>query len=118
MAEVESRLLRAEAQLEELTLTHMGLADAAANAEADWKSHRDRVIVRIANTGERTAADYREAMARQEVDPETQKSGDDLYRTYKVTCAAAESAARAMRSIEARLNAFQTLSANLRAVAT
>ena len=114
MAEVEERLLRAESQLEELTTTHMSLADAAANAEADWKSHRDRVIVRIANSGERSAADYREAVARQEIDPETGKSGDELYRTYKVTEAAAESSARAMRSIESRLNSFQTLAANIR----
>jgi len=118
MGEVEVRILQADDQLATLAESHMGFADAAANAEADWKSHRDRVILRVAATGDRTAADTREAMARQEVDPVTKKSGDDLYREYKVTEAAAESSARAMRSLEARLNAFQTISANLRRVAT
>lgn len=116
MGDVENRLLRAEFELAELTSIHMGLANDAAEAEADWKAHRDRVIVRIANSGDKMAADMREAHARMEIDPKTGMSGEDLYRRYKVTEAAAESSARAMRAIEARLGSFQTLAANLRKV--
>jgi hypothetical protein len=118
MGEVEERILAANDELADLTATHTHLADAAANAEADWKAHRDRVIVRLHHSTERTAADTREAIARAEMDPETGQAGDELYRTYKVTTYAMESSARAMRAIEARLNSLQTISANLRSVAT
>lgn len=116
MAEVEERIMRADDELADLTIQHMTLADRAANAEADWKAHRDRVILKAKDAEERTAADTREAMARGEVDPVTQRRGSDLYRSYKVAEAAADSSARAMRAIEARLNAFQTIAANLRRV--
>lgn len=118
MGEVEERILRAESELARLTQDHMNLAEAAAHAEADWKAHRDRIIVRIAAGDERTAADMREATARCEVDPVTGQSGDELYRHYKVTEARAESSARAMRAVEARLNGMQTISANIRRTTT
>lgn len=116
MAEVEERIMRADDELVTLTENHMNLADQAAHAEADWKAHLSRVAVRIAHSGEKSASDTREASARTEIDPVTGRTGDDLYRTYKVTQAAAESSGRAMRSIEARLAAFQTIAANIRKV--
>jgi len=116
MAEVEERIMRADDELAELTTSHMDLAHDAAVAEAQWKRHRDTVIVHTVKNEERTAADYREALAREQIDPITGKQGAELYEVYKITEAAAESSARAMRSIEARLNAFQTIAANLRKV--
>ena len=118
MGEVEERIVRADDELAELTGIHMDLADDAAKAEATWKRHRDTVIVRTVKGEERTASDYREALAREEVDPITGKPGHELYEAYKTTEAAADSSARAMRAIEARLNAFQTIAANLRRVAS
>jgi hypothetical protein len=116
MAEVEERIMRADDELAELTATHMDLAREAAIAEVEWKRHRDTVIVYTVKNEDRTAADYREALAREQIDPVTGKQGIELYERYKITEAAAQSSARAMRSIEARLNAFQTIAANLRKV--
>jgi hypothetical protein len=118
MAEVEERLVRADDELADLTAVHMDLSDNAAKAEASWKRHRDTVIVHTVKNEERTAADYREALARDSIDPLTGKPGHELYEDYKTTEAAADSSARAMRAIEARLNAFQTIAANLRRVAS
>jgi hypothetical protein len=118
MAEVEERIVRADDELAELTAIHMDLAEAAAKAEATWKRHRDTVIVRVVKAEDRTAADFREAMAREEIDPITGRPGHELYEDYKITEAKSDSSARAMRSIESRLNAFQTIAANLRRVAT
>src|SRR5690606_30443842 len=65
MAEVEERIVRADDELAKLTGIHMDLADQAAEAEADWKGHRDLIIQSIVDSsGERTASDYREAKAR------------------------------------------------------
>jgi len=114
MAEVEERIVRADDELAELTSIHMDLADAAAKAESSWKRHRDTVIVHTVKNEERTAADYREALARDSIDPLTTRPGHELYEDYKTTEAAADSSARAMRAIEARLNAFQTIAANIR----
>jgi len=114
MAEVEERIVRADDELSELTLTHMGLADKSARAEAAWKRHRDTVIIRTSKQADRTAADVREAAARDEIDPITGKPGHQLYEEYKIAEAAADSSARAMRSLESRLSAFQTLASNIR----
>ena len=114
MGQVEERIVRADDELAELTGTHMDLADAAAKAEANWKRHRDTVIVQAVRGPDRTASDFREALAREQIDPMTKKPGHELYEDYKVTEAAAGSSARAMRAIEARLSAFQTIAANVR----
>lgn len=118
MSEVEERITRADDELAELTGVHMDLSEDAAWAESAWKRHRDTVIVRTVGGGERTASDYREALAREETDPITGELGSTLYERYKVTEARAGSSARAMRAIESRLSAFQTIASNLRRVAT
>ncbi len=114
MGEVEERIMRADDELAELTGIHMNLAEEAAMAESTWKRHRDTVIVRIVKGEDRSASDYREAAAREEIDPITTRPGHELYEDYKVTKARSDSSARAMRAIESRLNAFQTIAANLR----
>lgn len=114
MAEVEERIVRADDELAELTAVHMDLAEAAAWAEGHWKRHRDITIVRAVAGPERTAADYREALAREGIDPLTGKPGHELYNDYKVTGARSDSSARAMRAIESRISAFQTIASNLR----
>lgn len=116
MGEVEERIVRAEDELVLLTETHMKLAERAAHAKADWMAHLSRVLVRIAHSGEKGASDIREAMARTEVDPITKQEGNDLYRTYKVLTETVEAQARAMRAIESRVNAWQTIAANIRKV--
>lgn len=118
MGEVEERLRRADDELLALTESHMGISEQSAEAKADWMAHLSRVLVRIAHSGEKGASDTREAMARTEIDPITGREGNDLYRTYKVLSETTEAQARAMRAIEARIGAWQTICANLRSVAT
>lgn len=118
MGEVEQRLMAADTELEHLVHEHMRLCEEAAHAEANWKGHRDRVIVQMLAKGERTAADTREAYARSGVDPETGQSGEELYRSYKLTEARAGSSARAMKALESRMSVLQTIASNLRSVST
>lgn len=116
MGEVERRLCRCEEELVKITENHMVLSKQAAEAKADWMAHLSRVLVRIAHSGEKGASDIREATARVEIDPITGREGNDLYRTYKILSETVEAQARAMRAIESRLNAWQTIAANLRKV--
>jgi len=118
MGEVEERIIRAEEELVKLTETHMDLSERAAHAKADWMAHLSRVLVRLAHSGEKGASDTREAVARSEMDPITGLEGNDLYRTYKVLTETAGAQARAMRAVESRVNAWQSIAANLRSVAT
>lgn len=121
IAEIEERIMRADDELERLTQTHVSLADQAARAEARWKNHRDRIITKIVRSGDKGAKDTREAFAKEmecgypecpcESDP---YAGAKMYEEYEIRVAAKDSSAKAMRSIEARLNAFQTISANIR----
>jgi len=122
MAEVEERIMRADDELARLTETHVNLADQSARSEARWKNHRDRCIVKIVRGGDKGAKDTREAYAKEmecgsprcpcSEDP---YAGERLYEEYEIRVSAKDSSARAMRSIESRLNAFQTISANIRA---
>jgi len=114
MVEVEERIMRADDELTRLTESHMELADMSARAEATWKAHRDRVIIAIVANGEKGAADTREAKAKQVVDVKSGQKGEELYETYLIAEAATASSARAMRALESRLSAFQTLASNLR----
>jgi len=119
LAEVEDRLERVGDELEQLALTHENLCIKGASDKADWEAHLGRIILEIADRGDKTAADIREAHARaaMQVDGDgviTGLTGNDLYRNYKINTAAAESSGRAMRALEARGGWLQTLAANAR----
>lgn len=114
LGEIEAKIRRCEDELLEFTTQHMRLGPEAASAKADWLAHLSRVLTRISNSGEKGAADIREATARVEIDPITGREGNDLYRTYKILDETVDTQARAMRAIEARLSAWQTLAANVR----
>jgi len=123
IAEIEERIMRADDELERLTQTHVQLADQAARAEARWKNHRDRCITTIVRTGDKGARDTREAFAKEmecgapgcpcDSDP---YAGGKMYEEYEIRVAAKDSSAKAMRAIESRMNAFQTIAANVRAM--
>lgn len=119
LAEIEERLERVGEELEQLALAHESQCILGASDKADWEAHLARVILEVANRGDKTAADVREAHARAAMaingDGEiVGLTGNDLYRNYKINTAAAESGARSMRALEARGNWLQTLAANVR----
>ena len=94
MGEVEERIIRADNELAKLTDTHVGLARESAAAEARWKNHRDRIIVRISRSGDKGAKDTREALAKQErcenpYCPCTDDpwAGEKLYTDYEAAVA-------------------------------
>jgi hypothetical protein len=120
--QIEEQIQRADEELGKLTQTHIQLCDEMANAKADWENHRDRVITLIAASGDKSAKDTREALAKQRRcgNPRCpcgsgEVNGEDLFRRNEVTRASSESSARAMKALEARLNALQTQAANVRA---
>ena len=119
LGEVERRIMRVDDELADLVEQHYNAAEQAAEAEADWKRHRDRVLVAIADRGDKEAADIREARAkRSRVDPSDPDSaiGDDLYRLYKIFEARETSIDRHIRAIQTRATALMSVAKGIRGV--
>lgn len=115
ITDVEERLEHCGIQLEEMAIHHEQICIQAASDKADWEKHLSVHVVRVADSGEKTAADVREARARlAPVEGDPDQTGNDLYRAYKINTAAAESGARAMKALETRGGWLQTLAANIR----
>lgn len=115
LMEVERRILACDTRLAELVEDYAELTDSAAAAKAEWEEHRDRVIVGIANSGERTSEDVRLATAKLAISSRG-TPGEELYRIYLITQAAADSCAKALYAVQSRLSALQTLCRGLRQV--
>lgn len=113
LMEVERRILACDGELGELVVDFSDLCDKAARAKAEWEEHRDRVIVGIANEGERTSEDVRLARAKLAMSARG-LPGEELYRIYLITQAAADSCSKALNAVQARLSAQQTLVRGLR----
>lgn len=119
LGEVERRIMRVDDELADLVEQHYSAAEQAAEAEADWKSHRDRILVGIADRGDKEAADIREARAkRARVDPSDPDSaiGDDLYRLYKIFEAREKSIDRHIRAVQTRATALMSVAKGIRGV--
>lgn len=120
LAEVEQRLARVDDELSELVLDLEETAEARANAEADWCNHRDRILVWIADQGDKEAADIREARARLALvnpeDPENKTTGADLYRTFKILEALEKSQSRACTSLQTRATTLMSVAKGIRNV--
>jgi hypothetical protein len=117
LGEIERRIMRCDDELARLVEDHYRAAEDAASAEADWKRHRDRVLVALADSGEKEAADIREARAkRTRVDPTDTASmlGDDLYRLYKILEAREKSIDRNIRAIQTRMTGLMAVARGIR----
>jgi len=117
LGDVERRIMRCDDDLADLVEDHYRAAEDAASAEADWKQHRDRVLVALADRGEKEAADIREARAkRARIDPTDPNSilGEDLYRTYKVLEARERSIDRHLRAVQTRATALMSVARGIR----
>ena len=115
LMEAERRLLAADGLLSELVQDFAGLAAAAAEARAAWEEHRDRILVGIANAGERTSEDVRLARAKCALGADG-ISGEDKFRHYLTMRAAEESCSKRLYAVQAQLSALQTLIRGLRQV--
>ena len=117
LGEIERRIMRCDDELAKLVEDHYRAAEEAAIAEADWKRHRDRVLVQLADSGAKDAADIREARAkRTHSDPRDPQSplGDDLYRLYKILEAREKSIDRNIRAVQTRATALMSVARGIR----
>lgn len=115
LGEIEQRIMRVDNELEELVEEHYTAAEEAASAEADWKAHRDRILVWLADTGDKEAADIREARAkRAKVEWDSEMTGEDLYRVYKIREAREKSIDRQIRAIQIRATSLMSVARGIR----
>jgi hypothetical protein len=113
IVDVEAKILQIDAELEELVHEHYSASQNAAEAAADWKMHKSRVAVSLANEGKRSAEDFREAKALVSTDRNGTK-GEDLYRRHLMTEAEEKSVEKHMRALMARLSGLQSIARGLR----
>lgn len=115
LMEVERRILACDTRLGELVEEYAELVDTAARARCAWEEHRDRMIVFVADQGERTSEDVRLARAKQAIST-SGMSGHELHQVYLITQGTADSCAKGLNAMQARLSALQTLARGLRSV--
>ena len=117
LGEIERRIMRCDDELAELVDDHYRAAEEAAEAEAEWKRHRDRILVALADSGTKEAADIREARAkRTRTNPNDPDSmfGEDLYRLYKILEAREKSIDRNIRAIQTRMTGLMAVARGIR----
>jgi hypothetical protein len=117
LGEIERRIMRCDDELARLVEDHYRAAEEAAEAEADWKRHRDFVLVMLADSGTKEAADIREARAkRARVDGRDPNSplGDDLFRLYKILEAREKSIDRNIRAVQTRMTGLMAVARGIR----
>jgi len=108
-------MVRCDDELASLVEDLWTVSEERAMAEAAWKEHRDRVIVDIANSGDKGAKDIREAVAKERVSREG-TPGDELYRAYLIMEAAEESTKRQLGAVQSRLSGLQSIRRGIGAV--
>lgn len=117
LGDIERRIMRCDDELAQLVEDHYRAAEEAAEAEANWKQHRDRILVMIADRGSKEAADIREARAKRTridaTDPDSMM-GEDLYRLYKILEARERSIDRHIRAIQTRATALMSVARGIR----
>ena len=106
LAKIEERLERVCDELEEQLLGFRELAEASANAEADFKHKYARCI--LMETGEKESVAQRDARAMVACERE--------HRAYKVYEARVVAGRESLRSLHALSDVMRTQAANLRAV--
>lgn len=118
LGEAEEGIRQCAIALMELSAEHKTRAAQSARAKSEWLRHLSNVLVRLNRQDERTAAATREAIARSETDPETGKTGTELYLEYKTLDSIFDAEKSALRAIEATLNGWQSINSNVRMLTT
>lgn len=105
--EVEESILALSDALEAETYEYAELSDTAATTEADYKIGHARAMIQFASDPEiKVTASVREARV--------DRHCAEQLRTWKLAEARRQSKKESLLSLRARLDAFRTLSANLR----
>ena len=107
LQEAEERLWNADAQLAELVEEYDTICMKRSHAQAAWERHLARIVVEIADSGERTAEDVRKARAQNTVSVEG-IMGSDLYEAFLLMSAAEASAKKRMDGLSTRISSMQT----------
>lgn len=107
--DIEAAITELEAMLEAETSAYAVLCEEAADAEADWKGAYWRATVALAARadGRRSNEKLREAEASLE-------AGEERFHLYRLTAERQRAAGAALASLRTRLDAYRTLSANVR----
>lgn len=110
--EVEMRIMRLNDQLDDLTTELARLAEAAADAEVEYKKryHASRVTGRATLDGNGPGG----RVTNDECDDFAMEQAGDLFRGYKVTEGAYQAARDALRAKQSQLDALRTIAANIR----
>lgn len=106
-AEVEQQIMDISDAIEAEVYRYAGLADAAAESEAEWKLRYAHAVVRLADSNMKMSIPERQARA--------EITAADELRRYKVMEARRQASKEALLSLRARLDALRSLSANIRA---
>lgn len=105
--DVEEQILAVSDAIEAEVYRYAGLADAAAEAEADYKLRYARALVRYADSSLKMSIPERNARAELDAAQE--------LRTYRLMDARRQASKESLLSLRARLDALRSLSANIRA---
>ena len=105
--DVEDQILATSDAIEAEVERYAGLADAAADAEADYKLRYATAVVSLADSQSRMSIPERSARA--------ELASADELRRFKVLEARRQASKEALLSYRARLDALRSLSANIRA---
>jgi hypothetical protein len=107
--QVENMILEIVDTLDDATHVYSDIADAAAEAEADYKLRMARAVVTLANTDGKMTALERQARA--------DLSAAEELRRWKTLEASRQSSKENLLSLRARLDALRTLNASIRTAA-
>jgi hypothetical protein len=116
LVDVERLISALDAKVDELVVEYATLSDLEADARAAWEGHLDRVIVLMADSGERSSEDVRRARAKDSI-AVSGESGHDVYKTHLLMKAALDSCGKALYATQTRLSVQQSLLKHLRTVA-
>lgn len=108
--QVEQMIMEIVDALDDQTHVYSDLADAAAEAEADYKLKIARAIIALANTNEKMTTAERSARA--------EVHAAEELRAYKIAEAAKQSTKEHLLSLRARMDALRTLNASIRTATT
>lgn len=106
--EIEQEIQRLSTEYEDAVDELDSIGRRTANSEADWKFKFWRAMTVVTDERPRSNKEWREASS-------ALRAGEETYRKLKVDEAIERAIQEKCRSLKTRINALQTLAANVRA---
>lgn len=107
--EIERRITAIDRELESFTDDYGRTADAAAEAEADYRLRYYQTIMRLKDSGQK--------MTDKEAEARATAAAANEFRAYKLTAARLDAAKQGLQTLRSRLDALRTLAASARIAA-